>query len=311
MNLTMQKPFFSNGNLIISGEYFVLAGAKALAVPLKFGQTLHVEPVQDKPGNIRWITNELGKPWFGAEFSSASLEIINSTDETKASFLQKILISARNKKPDFISASGSYKINCETDFDLNWGWGSSSTLITNIARWAEIDPFELNGMVSSGSGYDIAASQAGNPIFYRIINSIPEISNAPFNPPFKECIRFIYLGRKQNTAASIGRNMVSLNKHRNQIPLINMISEQIAIEENIDEFIKYIAEHEKILSVSLKMPQLRQEYFYDFQGEIKSLGAWGGDCAMIVSDMDDSAIRKYFADKGLETIFGFDEIVKI
>lgn len=307
----MQNPLYSNGNLIISGEYFVLAGATALAVPLKSGQSLLVENAPDNPGRIRWITNEMGKPWFSAEFSAASLTILNSTDDTKASFLQKILISARNKQPEFITAKGSYLITCETDFDLNWGWGSSSALITNIANWAGINPFELNSIVSSGSGYDIAASQAGMPIFYSIKNNIPEISPAPFNPPFRDFILFLYLGRKQNTVASIVKNLGSVKKQTNLIPLINSISEQIANEKDINEFMKYISEHEKILSSSLNMPRLKQEYFYDFPGEIKSLGAWGGDCAMVVSDNDESAVRKYFAEKGLKILFGFNEIVKI
>ena len=166
-------------------------------------------------------------------------------------------------------------------------------------------------MVSSGSGYDIAASQAGTPILFRIKDHKTEISHALFNPPFRNFIRFIYLGRKQNTADSISKNLESVKNHNNQIPLISRFSEQIAKEEDMDEFMKYIAEHEKILSSSLKIPRLKDEFFYDFPGEIKSLGAWGGDCAMVVSDRDESAVRKYFADKGLETLFGFDEIVKI
>ena len=36
----MKKTFYSNGKLLITGEYVVLDGAKALALPTKYGQNL-------------------------------------------------------------------------------------------------------------------------------------------------------------------------------------------------------------------------------------------------------------------------------
>ena len=39
----MEKTFYSNGKLLITGEYLVLDGAKALALPTKYGQYLTVE----------------------------------------------------------------------------------------------------------------------------------------------------------------------------------------------------------------------------------------------------------------------------
>jgi len=38
------------------------------------------------------------------------------------------------------------------------GLGSSSTLIVNISKWANVDPFQVHKLISKGSGYDIAAS---------------------------------------------------------------------------------------------------------------------------------------------------------
>ena len=37
------QTFYSNGKLLITGEYVVLDGAKALALPTKFGQSLLVK----------------------------------------------------------------------------------------------------------------------------------------------------------------------------------------------------------------------------------------------------------------------------
>jgi hypothetical protein len=38
----MQKTFYSNGKLLITGEYLILDGAKGLALPTKMGQNLSV-----------------------------------------------------------------------------------------------------------------------------------------------------------------------------------------------------------------------------------------------------------------------------
>jgi mevalonate kinase len=37
------QTFYSHGKLLISAEYAVLDGALALALPTKFGQSLHIE----------------------------------------------------------------------------------------------------------------------------------------------------------------------------------------------------------------------------------------------------------------------------
>jgi mevalonate kinase len=307
----MQDSWFSNGNLIISGEYFVLAGAKALAVPLRFGQLMKVETAGNNQSVIHWNTSELGKTWFRAEFTCKDLNLTSSTDTEIAFRLQKILKAIRNLKPHFFDENKSYKIDCEIEFNLNWGWGSSSTLISNLASYAGIDPFELNRIVSPGSGYDIAAALSQTPVFYRLTDENHEIDSAPFMPGFKNFIWFLYQGRKQSTSTGIENSIKYIERNKGLIPLITDLTERIATEENMNEFIRCIAEHEKIISAVLNKERIKKQYFSDFEGEIKSLGAWGGDCAMVVSHLDEKTIRQYFGQRGLNTIFGFDEIVKL
>jgi mevalonate kinase len=310
MNQQGPNSFYSNGNLIISGEYFVLTGAKALAVPLQAGQRMKAESSNTKNNSIQWEANQCGKPWFNAEFNCEDLEISGSSDYEKALELQKILKAVRKLSHDFIRKGKSYLIKCEIDFNLEWGWGSSSTLIVNLAKYAGIDPFELNKTISSGSGYDIAASLSPSPVFYQLKDGDHTITPVVFDPVFKKSIWFLYLGRKQSTASGIEKNLDSVKRNNKLIPVITDLTNKIAAEENMEEFIKSIAEHEKIIAGTIKEARIKEKYFNDFQGEIKSLGAWGGDCAMVVSPLDEKMIRNYFKDKGLETIFRFDEIVR-
>jgi hypothetical protein len=55
----------SNAKLMISGEYLVLKGAEALAIPLKFGQTLKVSEHSGSP-SLAWKTYVKGQHWFDA-----------------------------------------------------------------------------------------------------------------------------------------------------------------------------------------------------------------------------------------------------
>ena len=44
----MNSTFKSHGKLLITGEYFVLNGAKALSIPTSYYQTLKVDKIESK-----------------------------------------------------------------------------------------------------------------------------------------------------------------------------------------------------------------------------------------------------------------------
>ena len=49
-----------------------------------------------------------------------------------------------------------------------------------------------------------------------------------------------------------------------------------------------------------------EKLFNDFNGEIKSLGAWGGDFALVIGDLNSV---EYFKNKGYETIISFNSML--
>jgi hypothetical protein len=57
-------------------------------------------------------------------------------------------------------------VETHLEFDRSWGLGSSSTLISNIALWANINPYLLLEQSFGGSGYDVACAQANGPLLY-------------------------------------------------------------------------------------------------------------------------------------------------
>ena len=64
--------FYSNGKLLITGEYAVLNGALSLAIPSKFGQYLDVSENSTK--FINWKSkNRDDKVWFECKISIKNL----------------------------------------------------------------------------------------------------------------------------------------------------------------------------------------------------------------------------------------------
>lgn len=62
----MKKTFYSNGKLLITGEYVVLDGAIAFALPTKFGQNLVIEEGENK--TIHWTSYDADRTvWFESE----------------------------------------------------------------------------------------------------------------------------------------------------------------------------------------------------------------------------------------------------
>lgn len=298
------QTFYAHGKLLLTGEYLVLQRAKALALPLKLGQSLSVTPGNQK-NKINWKALSPNGNWFSCKFQLPHFKIIHSTDSEKAELLKKILETIRQLNPEFSFEKG-LNIHTKLEFDPQWGLGSSSTLIANIASWTNVDAYQLNELIFKGSGYDIACANADGPIFYRS-GEKPIPVNLSF--PFEDHLHFIYSGTKKNTRHGIDHFLKTKADIPKGIRQINEISENIIRVKTLDDFQQLINEHEKIISGIIDEQSVQNKYFSDFNGVVKSLGAWGGDFLLAASSMNEKETKDYFRQKGLQTIFTWKELI--
>ncbi|MFP4370262.1 MAG: GYDIA family GHMP kinase [Candidatus Kapaibacterium sp.] len=299
--------FYSNGKLLLSGEYLVLKGALALAAPLKFGQSLRYRERRGDKG-AEWNSYIYANKWLGAKFDD-ELNPIEYSDKELAEKLSEILKAAASLNPGFAERIAYYSIETQLNFDKGWGLGSSSTLISNISYLAGINPYHLLKLVSGGSGFDIACARSDMPLFFKKNNGIPEINEIEFRPPFLDKLYFIYLGNKQSSEESIKNFSRIKEPFTYEVSEISEITRQMSRTDSFEDFSMLMDKHEEIISSVLKTPSLRQEKFSDFDGSIKSLGAWGGDFAMIAWEHDLDELIHYLHSKGLGTIFTFRDII--
>jgi len=295
----------ANGKLLITGEYLVLAGAKALALPVRFGQTLHVEEIEEKI--IDWESTTKGSTWFKAKYNIDTLNEISYMKSEISSRLKKLLSGARKLNPDFLSVDNGYKVCIDTDYPLSWGLGSSSTLCYLIAKWAGVDAFDLFYLISQGSGYDIASAGQQDILYYQLTEGQPMITTTHAGRALRENTYFVYLGNKQDSKKEVQAFLSNRNYSENDVEQISRLANLICQSESASELINLVDEHEAILGSILKRSPLAMQ-FPDFPGTVKSLGAWGGDFAMFISGETPETVTNILRQKGFSTIFSFNEI---
>lgn len=302
--------FHANGKLLISGEYAVLDGAYAWAIPTKYGQSLEVksEEIRSSDSMLNWCAlSHDGEIWLSAKFKLKTLEIVDASDQKMAEELKLILQTVGDLQPNIFDFNHQ-DINCQTklEFPKDWGLGSSSTLIQVLANWCKIDAFALNRLTFQTSGYDIACASNYTPILYRNLPNEREIIKIDFLPKFSENLYFIHLNQKQHTKSNVSKNYKSLPRDKAWIESVSQVSKMMVDSENQTEFSELMNEHENLISSKLNLPKVKDLYFSDFDGSIKSLGAWGGDFIMATGNGD---IPAYFHSKGFPTIFTLNEIL--
>lgn len=281
----------------------VLRGAEAFAIPTKMGQLLEFEPNDSK--TLNWESwDHKNQLWFTACLDILDFNISNTNDSHIARRLVQILKATRNQKNNFLGKNGG-TVKTHLEFDRYWGLGTSSTLISNIAQWSQTNPYKLLKNSFGGSGYDIACATAKSPLIYRKHKLDPKIKPCEFNPPFRSSLYFVYLNQKKNSREAIER-FKKQNINEEQINYASSLTREIIQANTLSEFDRLIKDHESFISKILKEVPVKEKQFPDFQGAIKSLGAWGGDFVLATGGKN---TPKYFKNKGFDVVMAYEDIL--
>jgi mevalonate kinase len=270
-----KTPFRANGKFLLSAEYVVMDGAWALALPLKWGQTLHIEPYQ---GDFCLIESREANQqvWFKATFHPGTGLVMESNSEAVALKLEQLLAAI----PAEIKRQGlkSKKLIFQADFNRNWGLGSSSTLVSLLGQYLEQNPYSLLRQSFGGSGYDIACATALQPILYRLDSpDSPSVQPFSLQPDLLQHMHFFYLGRKAQSAQAIGhyRTLPILERQRAAAE-ISELSLHMQSNQTLSEWTLALKQHNKILQKLLQQPDPCMA-IPGAPGASKPMGAWGGD----------------------------------
>lgn len=302
--------YFASGKLLLFGEYLVLRGARSIAMPLRFGQTLTVSHHESE--TLIWEAFEKGKRWIKIVFTP-SLEVIYTDDNASAEMVQAVrklmlLIQQNNRELEIKNRHLRFDI----DFERSFGFGSSSTLLSLLGQWSGVNPYLLLEESFRGSGFDIAAATASSPIIYKTDGTTANAGRmvVPVNlqPEVTSHLLFIYTGKKQNSQREVA-NFNSLDITAQQIDYMDTIVNEVVRCNNVESFEKLVRESEDFLSAILGVAAVKVSNFPDYPYAIKSLGAWGGDFIM-ATFRNLAEAKEYFKKKGLSPIFSYEQLIK-
>lgn len=296
---------FSPGKLLLTSEYTVLDGALALAVPTKWGQEFFFEEFSDNKMMIRWEAYHQNKLWLTAEINYKTWEIQSTNNAVAADFILKVLQNFQALAAEKFSGKDSYYLKTNLQFPSNYGLGSSSTLMNNLAVWANIDAYRLNEMSLGGSGYDVAVAKENSAILYQLSDNNRKVEKVDFKPPFKNELIFIHLNQKQDSREGI--NMYrSKTKSPQLIQEFTDLTNEVIKCDHLEEFSKIMESHEEKLSNLLLIKTVKEKYFSGCPVFVKSLGAWGGDFIM---SRKFSGFEDYFSERGFTSVFEWNELI--
>ena len=304
MSPFQEETYHAQGKLLLTGEYFVLDGAMALALPTRLGQHFKLE--HGKSGVLSWQSYDAdGTCWFNTTLEIPNLKILSGEPSEATQRLIQVLEQAFLLSEIPLNSLAGYAITTQLDFSRHWGLGSSSTLISFVAHLAQVNPYVLLAATFGGSGYDLACALAKGPIIYQ--NQVAQL--VAFHPSFVDQLYFVYLGKKQNSRDGILRYRALGEKVKASLGQINQLTLDVIACTSLSEFEKLMLRHEMIVSSMLDLPRAQDLYFSDYWGAVKSLGAWGGDFVLVTSDRDATSTKSYFQQKGFEVILGYREMI--
>jgi len=265
---------------------------------------------QTRKSDIYWKSYDVnGEEWFSAQISLMDFSPVKTTDEALAVHIQKLLKGAVRLNSEFLSKWNGFDVKTNLEFSKEWGLGSSSSLTYLVAKWADVNPLLLHFKVSNGSGYDVACAGTELPITYQLVDDTINYTEIDYDPSFKHNLFFVYLNKKQSSANGVEYYLKNAKRKKEMVKKLNGLTESIIDCQSLNKFIDFLDQHEAIVSEHMGLEKVKQTHFTDFDGGIKSLGAWGGDFILAATDQGEEAVKAYFNSKGFETVIPYTEMI--
>jgi mevalonate kinase len=292
----------AHGKFLLTGEYLVLKGAEALALPLSLGQRMLAVPHE---GNvIYWEGFAPEGKWFETALHADTLKVLTGIDSGQSERLAEVMREIRKQNPEFWRQGGRW-VRTDLEFDPAFGMGSSSTFLSLLCDAAGVDPFPVLQATFGGSGYDLACAFAHGPLLYTLEKNEPSTRTVTLSPAITRHLLFVYSGNKMISSGEV-KKFGSIPVPDALIQRVTEITRAAAASENLQEFADLMREHEQLLGEMLTLPTL-QTRFPDLEGTVKSMGAWGGDFFLAVAE-DTEKAAEYFRGKGFRPVYSYRDI---
>jgi len=184
-------------------------------------------------------------------------------------------------------------------------------LIYNLSQWSGIDAYELLANSFGGSGYDLACAGAEGPIFFHKTSEGPQISKGHLSNSFLNNLWLVYLGKKQNSREGIASYRAKGAPETGLLRQISQLSIMLGKSADLGTFCACIQELERLTGDYIGITPIQETLFKAMPGAAKSLGAWGGDFALLATPWEEQKVKAYCSELGLQEVHAFTDLVKL
>lgn len=303
----------ARGKLLLTGEYFVLDGVPALAVPTKLGQSLQVLPAADgAEHDLYWRAYDKEEGlWFSHAFDRREWTTHHTANQNEdpADRIRQLLAEAEALRPGCTARIRGLEVTTRLQFNRKWGLGSSSTLVAALAKWLRVDPYALLAKTFGGSGYDLACAVATGPIIYERKAPAPKVTELSWHPEWLNNTYFVYQNQKQNSREGIKAYRATTVMEKSKAAIGEITTALLSPTLHLRAAAQLLGKHERIVSETLGIPTVQESLFSDFPGQLKSLGAWGGDFLWALSEESPEKVHDYFNSNGYPTVIPYQDMV--
>lgn len=272
---------------MLAGEYAVMCGVEALALPVRAGQWQHVWEMPAKGvSKLVWQSKDAdGSVWFECRVDTDIMHVSETTSETYSDTLLRLLFCIKEQKPELFLHK-NIRIETECEFNRSFGLGSSSTLVCNLAKWSGVNAHLLQERAFGGSGYDVAVGNLGRPLVYWLENNESNWSSWQLPPDFTDDWYLAFPGEKQNSRDSLAGVKAQLDKMSNDVALLQQMNaciQAIKSPRSLPMLEAMLEMWQALLSQRLDLPRPYETLGLSpvKGGLCKYLGAWGGDVLLI------------------------------
>jgi mevalonate kinase len=177
-----------------------------------------------------------------------------------------------------------------------------------LSQWFDIPPFDLFNRTQTGSGYDLACATAAGPILYQLQQGQATITPVRFQPVFQSQLYFVYLGQKQFSDREVKAYLGNGRPNAALVQEVSDLTRSMLAASSLDEFAGLLEAHEALLSAELRRPTVQQQLFASYPGQVKSLGAWGGDFVLATAP-DPTEALTWLQNNAFKTVVPYDQMI--
>ncbi len=279
------KSFYAPGKILLCGEYAVTIGVEALAVPVSLGQWMHVWEF-DSPGGqprILWEAKDVaGVTWLNESFS-LPLEAVGTEERDERKTIHQLLALA----PASTWKQGkSYRIETQLEFDRSSGLGSSSTMVSNFARFAHLDAQWVQQQLFGGSGYDVAIADVGKGLVFWKDEEENHWGPWSISADLTRNWKVVFLGEKQNSRTSLAQvneRLQDIQTDEFMFHQLQQVAGAVKMAQQVSMVEAGLEMWQALLSMGLGLSTPYQHFgLQPVKGGLcKWLGAWGGDMLLV------------------------------